>query len=271
MTNATFPRLILYIMCILISLPQSITTSTANGTSTTEGVCTLRPWRLSGQWGTVYGWWDASDQLDFPLRADDQAPIPSTATATATIITYVDDVTNQTSVHTSMPSNWVPPPTNAEGTQTQVVTYTSANRPYTTTIAFPTIFIKWVETYEITGMMYDPVASTWCDTETLTKDIPIAEPTPQFTAGSEFNFRNGSYGDPRTLLDPKGLMAAKLQAAGPAGFPGAHVPGLLPDHPAFTCKCEDQGPAWGGFITKWMIVSSTVSTSEGPAATHIDT
>lgn len=87
---------------------------------------------LNGPSGTLYGWWDAGDQLDFPFPGPFSQK--STPTVTAIIVTVVHTVANITSLQTIMPSDWIPPPTNAEGTKIQVVTYLSDGGTYSTTM-----------------------------------------------------------------------------------------------------------------------------------------
>jgi len=84
----------------------------------------------------MYGWYTVNDELGFPNiydigKSNQQGPTP---TVTATVVTVINTVLNATSYRTVMPTNWSPPLTNAEGTQTRVVTYSSWGVQYTTTL-----------------------------------------------------------------------------------------------------------------------------------------
>ncbi|KAK2600217.1 hypothetical protein QQS21_005013 [Conoideocrella luteorostrata] len=198
------------------------------------------------------------DDLGFDYDYNYSWPVYSEKpVATATIVTVVNTLANITTVNTIMPSDWVPPPTNAQGTQIQAVTYNSAGRDYTTTIAFPTTFINWPAYYTYEAEMYDPASRTSCSPSRTVVTTSLTGPTPQFTSGEEYNFRKGSYGDPRKLRDPKGLLAAPATVVGPGGYPLPSFGSMFPDLPALSCDNYQFGPAWGGFKTSWAITTST--------------
>jgi hypothetical protein len=263
MANLIWSSLLHCVLCFFTTFGNAHSTSvtTANDTLKAEAACNTGYFRLwGGDWkDSLHGWWDVGDELDFPFGSEGPAPFPTTP-ATATVVTYVDAAAGTTSLDTVMPTDWVPPPTNADGTQIRVITYESASRQHTTTLAFPTPFAIWPSEYGYSFCLAGESCESagFCSDETRT----IPEPTPQFTQGAEFDFLNGSYGDPSTLRDPKGLFANYARAHGPGAFPLPLMHRLFPDHPALDCRCEDQGPAWGGFITRWEVVTTTIFMSK---------
>lgn len=123
--------------------------------------------------------------------------------------------------------------------------------------AFPTTFINWPASYSYLAEMYDPTPRTSCIPASTTVTATITEPTPQFTAGEEYDFSKGSYGDSKKLLDPEGLLATQATIHMPSGFPLPYFYSMFPDQPALNCTFFPQGPAWGGFISSWTIATST--------------
>jgi len=180
---------------------------------------------------------------------------------TATIVTVLYTAANMTSIQTLMPTGWLPPPTNAEGTQIQVVTYRSAGGIYTTTIVYPNTFINWPASYEYEAKMYDPASKTSCSPARAMITATIPRPTPQFTTGQDYNFAEGSYGNPKTLTDPKGLLATQVMLFGPGAYPLPSFHFMFPDQPRLNCTAHPEGPAWGGFISAWEFTTSTIYSS----------
>ncbi|KAK8101431.1 hypothetical protein PG999_011805 [Apiospora kogelbergensis] len=211
---------------IVAAIAQATTASTTRNTSVSTYDC----WVRSDQWGVIFGWWDVGHQLDFYEPIGDK----NQTTVTATVVTVVNTISNATSVTTMMPAGWVPPPTNAQGTQIQVITYYgSANATYSTTIPYPTVFIWWPEVYTHTQLYF----CSGCHHVTHTGTIPA--PTPQFKSGSEFNMERGTYGDTKSLKDPKGLLAQQATIAGPGGFPLEQFSFMFPDQPDLECHNFD--------------------------------
>lgn len=70
-----------------------------------------------------YGWARPDEGLDFPAPGIPAMAlqVPTTTRITATMVTIVDTILNVTTVSTSLPPGWTPPPTNAAGTQTYLI------------------------------------------------------------------------------------------------------------------------------------------------------
>ncbi|KAK6849276.1 hypothetical protein PG995_013109 [Apiospora arundinis] len=200
-----------------------------------HATCVYNGCEFDGEGGAVYGWWDSQDPRNFEdYHIGMQNDIP---TVTATIVTVIKTSSNFTSVRTVMPSGWVAPPTNAEGTQVQTVTYWSADVMHTTVLAYPTVSIQWPGHYTYSRSMDYPASGA---------SVAINAPTPQFTSGSEFKYWKGMYGDTKTLSDPRGLFVAPITMIGSNGWPLRQFQFLFSDQPALN-NCTDKagGPAWG--------------------------
>ncbi|KAK8135658.1 hypothetical protein PG984_003598 [Apiospora sp. TS-2023a] len=169
-------------------------------------------------------------------------------TEAVTIISVVEASSNSTSVRTVFPHKWKPPPTNAEGTQTQDITYWFAGTQHSTTIAFPTPFINWPASY-----------TSWDTFGNITSTVTpaITAPTPQFSGRDQYTCGNVTYGSSKSWRDPKGLLAVPQTVFGSGPFPLQIFYSLFPDHPGLHCEYFSLGPDIGGFNTPWALVVST--------------
>lgn len=73
--------------------------------------------------GLMYGWTSPQDGLPFPAQITNILLNFPRTSLTATVVTEVNTVVSTTHIVTNMPSEWVPPATNAEGTRVQTITY----------------------------------------------------------------------------------------------------------------------------------------------------
>ncbi|KAK8856788.1 hypothetical protein PGQ11_012700 [Apiospora arundinis] len=254
-------NLITFYFLFHVFLVQFSIASVQNFTSppTPNATCLYNWCKFDGLGGKVYGWWDSLDPENFEDHfLNPQAAIP---TFTATIVTVIKTSTNVTSVHTVMPPGWVAPPTNAEGTRIQTVIYTSADVVQTTILAYPTVSIRWPESYLYSSWMEYPASEATgvsCNTWNTPTTVAITAPTPQFTSGSEFNYWKGMYGDTKTLSDPRGLFVAPVTVVGFHAWPLLQFRFLFSDQPALhNCTDVPGGPAWGGFVTQWAVATAT--------------
>lgn len=163
---------------------------------------------------------------------------------TATMVTVIDRLLNSTTVTTSLPPGWTPPPTNAAGTQAHVIEF----RGSTFTLAFPSVHVRWPTDYTIC-----PQTSCNSLTPAITTTITTIPPQP-----TEPFFLHGD-ADSDLLTDPKGLLAMPVMLVGSHAFQPGCSEMLGPYNPIFKCAMtHGGGPIWGGLDTTWMkVVTST--------------
>ncbi|KAK7966419.1 uncharacterized protein PG986_000696 [Apiospora aurea] len=227
--------------CIIGKVVALIATPKTVPSAVLEAACERQCTLIANWFGAVDGWWDLASQLDFP--ANEVVAGPASVHVTATIITVINTISNTTSLETKMPIDWIPPPTNAAGTQVRVVT-DSLER--TTTMAFPTSFGHFGDSY---------TKLEWCGNSTTSSVVTFIP--PQFRLGNEFDFSNATYGSAANLSDPRGLLANPAYAAGPGLWLMGLMPSLFPPLPTESCDTFFGGPVWGGFLTAWATVTST--------------
>lgn len=215
-----------------------------------------------------YGWARPDEGLDFPAPG-----VRGTTSVTANVVTIVDTIRNSTRVTTFVPLGWTPPPTNAAGTQTRVLTL--ANSTITLSVAillahrvlllsdgysrtFPTVFIQWPTHYT-----YCPTTSSWegsiyCNSPTRPVTALVTSPPPQPT--KPLNLRTYNYVDPERLSDPMGLLAVPVICNGSYALQPACSKLLGPSYPAFQCHSRNNsGADWGMLDETWMSVATSTS------------
>ncbi|KAK0631546.1 hypothetical protein B0T14DRAFT_559335 [Immersiella caudata] len=67
------------------------------------------------------------------------------------IINTVLDTTRYSTIGNQLPSGYQPPPTNSAGTKIATITYSRRDQLFTTTVAYPTPFLIFPDTYRVVG------------------------------------------------------------------------------------------------------------------------
>lgn len=200
----------------------------------------------------------------------------------ATVVTVVDTSLNITKVTTSLPPGWTPPPTNAAGTRTQLITIANSTITLLVTIfllyyvwshsnghdrAFPTVYVQWPTKYTYCATPSSGMFPTkYCNSPTVPITTLLNSP-PQPT--KPLNLAGYNYVDPEQLSDPKGLLAVAISCNGTHAVQPACSLLLGPSHPAF--KCQSLGvdfPHGAGLDESWMdIATQTAYVSTDPTPT----
>lgn len=220
-----------------------------------------------------YGWARPDDGLDFPANDRGRTMDFSTTSVTENVVTIVDSIRNSTTVTTYVPLGWTPPPTNAAGTQTRVLTL--ANSTVTLSVAillvhgivllsdgysrtFPTVLVQWPTHYTYCPNVSSFGGSIYCNSPTRPVTASVTSPPPQPTKA--LNLRNYNYVDPERFSDPRGLLAVPVMCNGSYALQPACSKLLGPSYPPFQChSLNNSGADWAMIDETWMSVATATS------------